>query len=374
MANLRLPFASALLSAVGVGAWWCTCSSAAPPVAAVANASAAVAPAEPVTVAGQPEATAQAADSRTVAVPPAATSPPPAGEQVWLRIVDDATVQAVPGAEVLWYSDTFPWATLSATERQLQDTDMEALLRQRGQRALTDACGRVAIPAAAWSVVLANSSSPGGLLHGQLRIPVTTVADPLAPFPGENVVWLRPDRTLLVRTVDAAGEIVPGVHVQLTRVRPAAAGSEREVTSDLPASGPDGMTRVPHVQQVMPAEVGFVAASLRAIVTAGNGEPVAFDPEQLPSEPIEVVVPDSGSVLVELLAADGSPWLQSETQPFSIHLHSAGWKGGLVRPLLTIVDCDARGQALFAHVCCGQRHGETIDLRVDPAALSPAAR
>lgn len=272
-------------------------------------------------------------------------------QEVRVRVVDAATMVPVSAAQVFWYDQSFDWTKVTEADREAQSYDPEAFLRQRGQTAFADGEGRVVLRLHG----LASLMGRKGDLYGASTWHPQTPAIATGPFVGEFVLRLRPDRTLVVRTVDAQRQPVAGVVVRLTLTRRQADGAEGRSAMDLPASGSDGLTQLRHAQEHFPPEPRVHAASLHARLTGAEGEPVAIDPAALPEGPVDVVVPACGSVLVELLGPDGLPWLSPAGSSLSVRLTLASWNGGSLEKGINNETFDSRGCATFSHVRCGVR-------------------
>lgn len=270
---------------------------------------------------------------------------------VRVRVVDAATTAVMPGVEVLWYDATFDWSKLAAADRDLQQQDLEELLRRSATRVHSDADGRVVIrPQSRWATLIARHGDLYGAATWYANQPPPTSG----PFPGELVLRLQLDRTLLARTVDGDGRPVAGVTVQFACNHRRPDGSDQTSVRNLPPTGLDGITRLRHVQESFLAGHAVNNASLCARLTGGDSAPVAIDPNALPATPVDVVLPAFGSVLVALLGPDGTPWVLPAHHGLDVLLFLPSWSGNLARGV-TNVRCDDQGQAHFAHVRCNVR-------------------
>ena len=268
-----------------------------------------------------------------------------------VRIIDAASSTPVSGAEVLWYDENFDWSALTAAERALHADDPEQLIRRRGASVRTDGDGRAVIRARRTATVVARSGDR--YVSGHWRADRPLPAD--GPFPGELVLALQQDHTLSVRTIQATGEPVPGVVVQLTNTHRRADGTEHGSIRHLEPTDGDGLTRLRHAQEALREGGNVIAVALTATITGGESKPVAVDLAALPTAPVDLVLPAFGSVVVQLQASDGSPWVSPTGSGLSVTLNHESWRGGVIKDGWNRVRCDGDGKAHFPHVFCGVR-------------------
>lgn len=289
---------------------------------------------------------------RSAVAPDTTTPTPPAGAKMLrVRIVDATTMQPEPAAEIVWYDSSFDWNKLSASDRELQNQDLEKLLRLKANTAVTDSQGCATLPVKRWANLHARSGDR--YASGVWRPDVVLATEP--PFAGEFVLQLKPDRTLLVRAVDANRAPVANVIVQLQRTHRLASGSSAQSKQNLPPTNADGITPLRHAQETFAASDRIIAAELRARLSGDNGDATTIDLNALPDEPIDVVLPAFGSILVELLGPDGRPWPLPDSGSESVSLVAPDWKGGSLVRGINDQPVGQQGRATFAHVRCGLR-------------------
>jgi hypothetical protein len=272
-------------------------------------------------------------------------------DAVRVRIIDAASSTLVSGAEVLWYDENFDWSALTAAERALHAVDSEQLLRRRCASVRTDGDGRAVIRARRTATVVARSGDR--YVSGHWRADRPLPAD--GPFPGELVLALQQDHTLSVRAIHETGQPAAGVVVQVTTTYRGADGTEQSSIRHLDPTDGGGLTRLRHAQEALREGGNVIAVALTATITGGESQPVAVDPAALPTAPVDVVLPAFGSVVVQLQASDGSPWVAPTGSGLSVTLNHESWRGGVIKDGWNRVRCDGDGKAHFPHVCCGVR-------------------
>ena len=199
----------------------------------------------------------------------------------------------IAGAEVWYQPPEFDQAALAETEQRelatLRNHDGEAFLRKVGRATVSDAEGRCRVPLGTQGTALAVRA-------GDLFEEAWLREDGPDPF----VLELRADRTLRVRVIDAGGQGVPGIGVEL-RAPTNEGGTSRSVLGQSDASGV--VTR-PHAQQL--ARDPARKATVVAMLAGGVGPSAEVDVLHPPAE-IELRLPITGSVTVHLLEASGAP-------------------------------------------------------------------
>jgi hypothetical protein len=211
----------------------------------------------------------------------------------------------VAGAEVL-YRDLGPDVTPEQRNALAHPVEIEALLAGGSPiERRTDDTGRARVPAPNGPVVAIARSGD--------RFGCAGVHDT-----GVDRVRIRigPDWSLPIQVVDSAGRPVVGVPVAL-RQRGAWRIDEPVVVR---TEAPDGIGRVPHAGARIAASAanGIWLAAVQAVLR----EPLEreIDPSVTPSEPVVLVLPETGSVDVQVLEADGQPY----SDLAQVHLAAAG--------------------------------------------------
>lgn len=200
-----------------------------------------------------------------------------------LRIVEGRGALPVAGARV-WYADQTLWES----DRLWTDAgpgERERLVKQRGTLLTADASGVAYLPRTeGWLQVYA--SAEGLWNHRQI--------EPCATEPLE--LELIRDRTLLVEVIDEDGRPRPGVSVTL--------GPGWNVLS-----GDGGLARFEHVD----ARQRFSPEGRQRLVGFGfphvGGTAVPIELEDLPAEPVRLVLPPTGGLLVRLVDQHGAPYV-----------------------------------------------------------------
>jgi hypothetical protein len=267
----------------------------------------------------------------------AGRTPPPATNAVQLVVRDAATSMPVPSAEVWWLGPV-----RGEADADLADVrrDPEAYVRAHGQRSVTAADGRIAIPVERWARVVARA----GARYGECFVRRSDA---------DVELRLDADASLRVRTVDGDGRPVAGVRVLLAvSWRRDGADLAPWSTLLLPSDG-DGLAVLPHAQMLSAGRIGarlgrpelagaeLHALSLQPQLTGGDGAPsvCALAGQPLPNEPIEVMVPPFASIELQLRGPDGAnfavvpgAWLQAvlvpkegAARPWEAHIHKLPW-------------------------------------------------
>jgi hypothetical protein len=154
------------------------------------------------------------------------------GEHTVLEVVERGSGRALAGAEVFIGPGEL-WKELGSTSRE--GPDVEDLLRDVGRRFVSDAEGRVALPADVppWCLAVARLDGLfGRASYGR------SVDEPAR-------IELQLDRTLAIRVVDEHGETVAGVPVAL-RVH----GASYDHVEWMDRTGEDGLARLRHFDLV----------------------------------------------------------------------------------------------------------------------------
>jgi hypothetical protein len=278
-----------------------------PPTLAVAPAAAeAAAPAA--TPAAAPTAPAEApapgvalerAAVDVAAVAADATTPLP-DPPLWLpvRIVDAASKQPVPGAEVVWSCGPARQRAM-ALPQEARDAllpDAEALARRFGWRTTADGTGMARIAADAdGALVVATAAGRYGMRYLASNAP-----------PGGHEVALEPDCSVHVLVRDGHGVPVAGIGIEGGRLD--ADGKRPMGSTGVPARTTDaeGRAMFSHTQ-TWGAHSGRggsrSGADLPAFVrleVPGLDVRATFDPRSPPPTPLELELPGTGTLLVSL--------------------------------------------------------------------------
>lgn len=265
---------------------------------APANAAARTAAAEAsVAAAAKPAEPGDAVAAERQAAPTGAGAVPPtvAGPLVEVRVVDGGTGAAVADATVHW----LPWNRMSqsyALPRPERDYllyyDQAALAARDGIALRSDAEGKVRVAL----------EQGGGALHAVVgdRYGSLSLAAEVAAPEGGWQLRLEPDCKVRIRVVDARGLGRAGVPVELRALDTAGKRMQMVYLPPLP-SGPDGMLTLPHSQAWLRPNGRPMAEASRWSVAAmvpGHDDPgIAFAPQAPPSEPIELRLPATGTIV-----------------------------------------------------------------------------
>ena len=268
-----------------------------------------------------------------------------------VRVVRGEAQDPVPGAIVRWIDPDFDYAALPKQEQLVRRSDQDGFLERRGEETTTDSEGRLALRGPAMGLTL-HAWDGSWYGRGSIRAFDYSIGEPVEPDP-EYIVEIHLDQTLVVRTVDRDGEPVAGVPVRLTRV--VMLDGEPETTGFiLPESDSEGLVRRVHAQELVASAEEALPGSVAAQVIGGRGESVAVDLFDVPDEPIDVVVPDFGSLEVVLLGPDGRPWQTSGTKMDAVVLpearaNSGGYNG------TDMFELSANGRVVVSPVLCGEK-------------------
>jgi hypothetical protein len=232
--------------------------------------------AEPATVAGAREAVAEAATSAAfsplrVDVSDGLTREPVAGARLRFAAVErDLVLEEHPG----WMLET-----------------CDAWLAEHGGEALSGSDGSAELRAPVDGLLIVTAWAPQrfGRAIFDLR------------DGSQRALVLRPDTTLEVLTVEAGGAALAGAEVALVRTGKSwGTQVQHQRTSD--AGGRIVYAHVGLLLDLAREPWALVAPSL-----LGQAERVPLDPLALPTEPVRIVFPATGSVLVRVTPAPGLP-------------------------------------------------------------------
>ena len=222
-----------------------------------------------------------------------------AGEEdvpVLVRVVDGATEQPVPGARVLFWDEASWAARLAVPDDAALHTsgDDEDWLLAHGRIAHCDASGEVRIHATPLTVLRAEFEGAVGI--GMLE------------HASEIRVAILPERSVAVRLLSADRRPVAGVEVGINALDaagvPVCDHAMREVATDAA-----GLARFRHLQwpsQDLSALREAVPFAVRPSLPGCRSLFATFLPTSPPAEPIELVLPETGSLVLRWPAAGGN--------------------------------------------------------------------
>lgn len=204
----------------------------------------------------------------------------------------------VTSVEVWWWQPKDPdnGQQLDQLRRWIEHGEIETRLAQGARQLEPDGVGSFHAPErdATGCVVVRGEG-----LWGWTRVQRSS--------PDPTYVPLESDEAVRVRVLDAAGASVAGVRVVL-RSRWGAAGSFLEdIDQAMVLTGSDGIALFPHFRAVMQDQWSFETRQVVAIAEPFE-TPIEFefDPTRPPGEPMELRLPPSGSVVLEIDGDDGS--------------------------------------------------------------------
>ncbi|MBI5434184.1 MAG: carboxypeptidase regulatory-like domain-containing protein [Planctomycetes bacterium] len=236
------------------------------------------------------EREAERASVANAAAASAATNEPApiVGPKLVLRALRAGSIEAIPGVEFAWAE--FPEADAMAYRlwSWFVDGELEARVAAGARKVVADEHGRAEIPQPKSSfAVIASAPGWWGM---------TTSTEDCEP---EIEVQLERDREIAVLVVDGAGQPVGDVPVAL---RSSYWGNGQDRLRARTSS--DGVARLRHVDSVLGqggAQEWMVALAIAAVKPIG----ATIDLATLPSEPIRLVLPATGSCEVRLLDERG---------------------------------------------------------------------
>ena len=372
---------SALATIVALATWVCWPSNPTLP-AAIGHLAPAVGDAPTTTLAGStatPSATDPAA-SDTPRQLVESTGDAPGVDTFEVRVVDDASSTPARGAVVAFINATQQARMQQVPAEELAKLagDRSALLRRFGATAIADERGIALLPAERGTYVRGSV----GRTVGQLII-----TDPMQAPTGGWTLRLHAMGDLTVLVVDPDGaplaELPIGV---LTSADIPDVGPRRQMAIPLGKSGPNGALVVPDAYStiaMMRELIGDVADAEIGVQMPGR-EPlgVPIDLENLPVEPVRLVVGSIGSVMVEVMAADGTPFegklqvyltekgaeRRGSWGPTSVEGHTARFSPVATGTTLE-VQVQSGSMGITRTIDGPTRHGETATARIElPAA------
>ncbi|MBL8859802.1 MAG: carboxypeptidase regulatory-like domain-containing protein [Planctomycetes bacterium] len=343
---------AALALALG---WWFTRGTRAPttlPHAADTQPAtdSAAPPAADATLAVVPERTTAVRDSAATVVETEATEAAPAAGEPWrVLVVDRQTRAPVAGAELRWSNRVEHSATFDRS-RPFFAADLESLMPPDAARGVTNEQGEAQLAASALpGLVSARAGTSFGASYVFDRTTQPTV------------IHIAREINLTLQVVDAVGRPVAGVPVAVRL-----AGQEQRVGGWTGmTAGADGLVHARHIEQRVFGEPPFALVALLPIPLR-QPVTVPIDIDALPTDPIRLVLPPCGSVLVQVHDSEGGPVL-----PIGLNMveqkhlgpdGSLGWTTDSFEPALIEL-----GRALYPFVEIG------LDLYVDAMTLGQVA-
>jgi hypothetical protein len=290
-------------------------------------------------------------------------------EQHWrIAVVDGATLQPIPFAELLFVDRRIDYQQLTPAQLRLAQDDEEAFARAFGQRVVADASGRAELVVHGFASLLVRKDQ----LYGELLLNPNDRPKPEPHFPDCVLVRVHPDHTLRVRTVRPGGAPCEGVVVAL-RVASGSTTTEQL----LPPTDAEGHSQLVHTQLHLHTAAGAdheaTAVAVQVCVAGQDPAPVPLSLAALPIEPVVLTLPCTGAVALELQDVDGTAWpfpggchATFQLQP----LDANGEEQGLeVRDGVEELDTMDARPLLLPQVACGARY----QLRDDNGFFVPVA-
>jgi len=252
---------------------------------------------------------------------------------ILVRVFDGVTEQPVPGAR-LRYWDAMSWAARLEVPKDTplaKSRDDEEWLLAMGRIAICDAAGEARLLASLWTDVVAEFEGAVG---------VGKVEDA-----GELRITIRPERGVTVRLLTVDRQPVEGVAVGLWALdaagTPVCESSLRESSTD-----GAGMARFRHLQWPLgdsPALREIAPCAVRPRLLGCAAVFQAFSPAVPPRDPLELLLPTCGRVVVRWPAA-----ADPSHSDVLIREIGACWDPFIVRP-------DTDRELVFDHVAIGTR-------------------
>lgn len=256
-----------------------------------------------------------AADTAGGAVVPV----PDDAEWIEVRVVAAATGEPIASAEVWWFDDTVTdWVgdrpeLVPEAEQQVQ-RDIEDFASRFGWRTQSDANGIARVHQTRTTEVVARS----GKLFGSAE-----VGNNLVPPADGFRVTLVEDREFAVQVLTADETPAIGVPIMVTIQREGSTRTQLLRYQSLAATrAPDGIARLRHVQdwpESLPKDVAYTLR-VRTALPGHQDEGVELVLDELPTDPIVMRLPTTGTVLVRIDVPEANP-MQTATR---IQLREAG--------------------------------------------------
>ena len=120
-------------------------------------------------------------------------------------------------------------------------------------------------------------------------------------------IELYPDRELSIQVVDASGQPTPGVPVAIV-VKTLRSANELWKGE---TEGEEGLARLRHADVRLAPAYGSGTLAAELDIPTKSPVEVAFETDPWPSEPLQIVLPETGSVTVRLLDGAAQPYEKS---------------------------------------------------------------
>ncbi|MCA8977322.1 MAG: hypothetical protein KDC98_21550 [Planctomycetes bacterium] len=282
-----------------------------------------------------------------------------------VRIVDKASGEPVPGAVVFWHDNTTSKAMREGNLVEDGDysitTDPEQLGARFGWHTTSDADGIARIHRDKGTEMVAR--------HGN-RYGHRSLGEELVPPRDGFRLELEPDFGFDVRVVDASDEPVARIPVAIATLN--AKGERERMFRWQPLAttrAPDGLARIAHTQQLEEFVTAGNKPNIRVIahLPGLEDEGVPLDLDALPTEPLVLHLPATGSVRARAVM-NGQP---VEVESISLQEHRRSGSFFFNAPRMSRRP-DADGWARFESVPLGKKmsvstrlHGGWISEQVD---------
>ena len=231
----------------------------------------------------------------------AAADAPEAGFLIRIVRADDG--EPVPYATVLYGDDHFLDEQQLQSELALQRS-IEGVLRKLGWEYRADAAGQVRVPYAEGNAIVHARS-------GRLATSVPLRPDAAQPFE----VALEQELAVAVQVVDADGRPQLGVPTTVRIYE----GGESMDTLGARTHAPDGIAVIGGLDILLNQKADAPHAKAALALPLAERVEDGFDLEEPPEEPVVLVLPPVGKVVVNVVDADGEP----VDAPFQVMLRSA---------------------------------------------------
>jgi hypothetical protein len=225
------------------------------------------------------------------------------GRRIRVRAVIEPDQSIAADAEVLYWPARTESQRTEDLKAMTAPGDLESSLRRTGRVVLTDEHGVAELHAAEDSTVCARL----GDYYGELELSWNT-----APFPVAHCIEMQRDVTLQVQVLDASGAVCPGLDVEGRATH--ASRRRGEVAENVFTVGMTdarGIATLRHLQRA--AELPGDDVIDWALDVACRGEHLASIRRRVDlgdlfaAAPVRLVIPAGGTVIVELVDADGRP-------------------------------------------------------------------
>ena len=244
-----------------------------------------------------------------------------------VQVVNGVNQQPAAGARVSWVGQEEALSLWRSTPLPVQASDWHEFHRRLGREGVTDAQGWVTL---AVDAKVTHLQASLGEMFGVQVVPE-----------GQETVHLElePDRSAAVRVVDGQGSPRQGVDVGARMVFDVGGRD----TSSMPSmfrwwdrTDEHGIARIEHVQLAGETPLEFVFG-----FPESQGAGARFEPLAPPSDPLELVLPDTGRITIELPSEEDA-WAR-------LRLASDRFRGNR-RPGVHLAE---EGEVVFEHVGLG---------------------